>query len=347
MKRFPQQWRRGVSPGVFAVLIIILLAVFLAGCGQPTTVEPTPGQETKPTSGGKISGVECAKCHEMLPEVATWMVSSHSKIACTKCHTKVDLAAMQAAQSTGSYSKPIRIKEKIPGDTCKECHSENRVFSLPGDLIVPHDRHDKARIGCTDCHNTVVHYAIAERSVTTRPEFNNYASWTPDLAKKVATLPFERPSMWQCLDCHQAAKVDTPCADCHKVYTSLPSHERPDWLSAHGREGRNNVSNCTMCHSSKEGPKTVASGTGDPIIDFERATSYCYNCHKKRPAFHGHDFMSLHATTAKTKGLLNCFACHSLNQPAADNVTGTYCNNCHWFQEKKAPAAAQPAPKNQ
>jgi hypothetical protein len=322
----------------------MFMAVFLAGCK-----EQQPADTHGPAApDGKISSIECAKCHEMQPEIATWMVGSHSQISCDKCHTKVDPAAMQAAQSTGSFSKPIKLKEKVSGDTCKQCHSSNRVFSLSGDLIVPHDRHDKARVGCTECHDTVGHAGIAERSVTTRPEYSNYAAWTPELAKKVATRPFQRPSMWDCIDCHAKAKVDTPCADCHKVWTSLPSHDRADWLSAHGREGRNNVSNCSMCHANKEGAKTIPSGTGDGIIDFERATPYCYGCHMKRPAFHGDNFMSQHANNAKSKGLLNCFACHSLNQPKTpQNVTGTYCNNCHWFQEKQTPAAAQPAEKKE
>ncbi|MEW6771637.1 MAG: cytochrome c3 family protein [Bacillota bacterium] len=343
MKRFSWQWHKGVFPGtIFAVLLVLLMAVVLGGCKQEGEA-PEPGheaEEAKPAAvEGKIADIKCAECHEMWPEIATWMVSSHSQIACEKCHTKVDLARMENSKKIGNFSKPIKIREKIPGDTCKQCHSSNRAFSLSGDLIVPHDRHDKARVGCTDCHNTVVHAAIAERAVTTRPGYTKYADWTPELAKKVATRPFQRPSMWVCIDCHDVAKVDTPCADCHKVYTSLPSHERPDWLSAHGREGRKNPSNCSMCHANKEGPKTIDSGTGDEIIDFERATPYCYNCHLKRPAFHGQNYMSQHAAGARAKGLLNCFACHSIEAPKTpQNVTGTYCNNCHWFPVKKMQA---------
>lgn len=338
MKRFPQQWRKGVSPGlIFAILLVILMVVLLAGCGQETATAPEHGTGTTASTTGAS---ECAKCH--MPEVATWQVSSHSQIDCKKCHTDANAAEMAVAPSGA-----VAIKEKVPGDTCKACHSVNRVFSLPGDLIVPHERHDKARVGCTDCHNTVVHYGITERNVLARKDFSDPTKWNKDLAEKIAQVPFERPTMWQCLDCHQKAKVDTPCKDCHTVYTSLPSHEQAAWLSIHGREGRKDVQGCAHCHASKEvGPKSVDSGTGDPIIDFERANSYCYNCHKTRPAFHGQDFMSQHATSAKTKGLLNCFACHSKKQPTTtENITQVYCNQCHWFQEVKSPAATQPAAK--
>lgn len=343
MKRFSKRWREGVSPVTVFLVLLVFLMLIAAGCqGEQPVTEPSHDGEPAAVEG-KIGGGKCGECHEMWPEIATWMVSSHSQIDCEKCHTKVDMAAMQAAHNTSSFSKPIKIKKMVPGDTCKQCHSDNRAFSLSGDLIVPHDTHDKARIGCTDCHNTVVHAAIAERSVTSRPDYNNFANWTKELAKKVATRPFQRPSMWVCIDCHDSAKVDTPCADCHKVWTSLPSHERADWLSAHGREGRNNVSNCSMCHSNKEGPKAIDSGTGDGIIDFERATPYCYSCHLQRPAFHGQNYMSQHASGAKAKGLLNCFACHSIEAPKTpQNVTGTYCNNCHWFPVKKMQVAEKP-----
>jgi len=344
VKRFPEEWRKGVSPGtILTILLVFLMVAILGGCKtEGETPAPEAPKAEKPVAETEIS---CAKCHEMWPEIATWKLSSHSRIACEKCHTQINLKAMEAAHTAGTFSKPIKLKEKIAADTCKTCHSPNRVFSLPGDLIVPHERHDKARVGCTDCHNTVAHYGIVERNVFSRPDFADYAKWTPELAKHVAGVPFGRPSMWQCLNCHQMAGVKTKCADCHKVYTSLPSHEAANWLSTHGREGRKDPSNCTKCHAEKEGPKTVDSGTGDPIIDFERATSYCYNCHKQRPAFHGQDFTSQHADMAKAKGVLNCWACHSLDAPTTtQNVTGTYCNNCHWFQVKKAQATA-PAKK--
>jgi len=345
VKRFSQRWREGVSPvTVFLVLLVFLVTVIVAGCKEekPTT-EPT--HDGKPAVvKGKPGGGECGNCHEMWPEITTLMVSSHAKFDCKKCHTDPDIAAMQAAKKTGAVSKPIKIKSKIPGDTCKQCHSSNRVFSLSGDLIVPHKLHDKAGIGCTDCHNTVVHAAIAERNVTSRPGFDNYAKWTTQLAKKVATRPFQRPSMWVCIDCHAAAKVDTPCADCHTYWTSAPGHERADFLVTHGRDGRKDVSNCSKCHANKEGPTMIDSGTGDPIIDFERATPYCYNCHLKRPAFHGQSYMAQHASGANAKGLLNCFACHSIEAPKTpQNVTGTYCNNCHWFPVKKMQVVEKPA----
>lgn len=351
MKRSSTEWRRGVSPGIILAVLLVLLMVALSGCGEKQAAtetakpEATQGEKAQPASA-KLADIECAQCHEMLPEVVTWMTSSHSKIACTKCHTNYDQkkAQMQAAHDAGNIPRPIRATEKIPGDTCKQCHSSNRAFSLPGDLIVPHELHDKARVGCTDCHFQVVHAAIAERNVIARPGFTNYADWTPQSVERVATIPARQPTMWVCLDCHKTAKPNTPCKACHSdpQNWSAPYHDRPDFLSIHGKEGRKNVDLCARCHANREGMKFADSGTGDKIIDFERATPLCYDCHMKRPAFHGSNFMSQHANAAKTKGLLNCFACHSIEPPKpGQNVTGTYCNNCHWFPVKKAEAPAQ------
>jgi len=348
VKRSSIKWRKGVSPGIILAVLLVSLLVLLSGCAQKPAESPekaAPGEKAVPAAF-KPAEVECAQCHEMLPEVATWMTSSHSKIACTSCHTDYNekKAQMQAVHDSGNIPRPIRIKEKIPASTCKRCHSSNRAFSLPGDLIVPHELHDKAGVACTDCHFQVVHAAIAERNVISRPGFTNYTDWKPEKMDQVATIPARQPTMWVCLNCHKTAKPNTPCKACHSDPQNwvAPLHDRPDFLSIHGKEGRKNVDLCSRCHASREGTKFVDSGTGDKIIDFERATPYCYECHLKRPAFHGSNFISQHPNMARAKGVSNCFACHNTDPPKpGQNVTGTYCNNCHWFAPKKSQVAQQ------
>lgn len=342
-----------VRYGVILLAVVLAIALALAaGCAkkgpesQPTAAKPSQQQETKTeaqpaAAGQQLANVSCAECHEMWPEVATWQISSHSKISCETCHS-VDVGEMKRAKEGGAYSKPIRLKQPVSDAVCDGCHSPYRVATPSGDLIIPHDRHAKAGVGCLKCHQTVVHAGIAERAVTARPDYADYAKWTPETARKVATLPFVRPSMWTCLNCHKSLKVTSKCAACHTVYTSLPSHEDPAWATSHGRVGRQNVSGCSKCHANREGPTMVDSKTGDKIIDFERATPFCYNCHRQRPASHDAQWMPKHPSAAQAKGLLNCFACHSVKQPAAgENVTGTYCNSCHWFEAGSKPSQPQ------
>lgn len=313
--------RNKVVAGVIGLIIVLSALGGLAGCGPVTTANL--GLVNPDIS-------KCQQCHEMQPQIATWQVSSHSQIGCENCHRNLDFAAMEA--KSGEISKPIRLSGKIAEAVCTQCHSPNRLYSVSGDLIVPHELHSRRGIGCTSCHEGVVHANLAERSVLSRVGFDDYAAWSPELAGKVATRDFVRPSMWVCLDCHHRAELNTPCAACHTIYTSLPSHERDDWGVIHGVEGRRNVDGCSMCHANKEGAVMIDSKTGDGIIDFAQATSYCYACHSKRPADHDAGWMPKHASLAWERGLNNCFACHSIAAPTMEQkVTITYCNRCHWF----------------
>lgn len=109
------------------------------------------------------------------------------------------------------------------------------------------------------------------------------------------------------------------------------THAGSQWSTTHGQTGRQNVNTCTGCHYDDANKKFFTPSTKDEIADYARANSFCYNCHLKRPASHGSSWMAIHTSAARSKGLLNCFTCHDKNEPGA-NVTGTYCNTCHWFQ---------------
>jgi len=109
----------------------------------------------------------CQACHEMKPEIATWQVSSHSKIACIKCHPGIHVEHLfQLIHFTKKYYLPIQVKEPVPESICINCHSGNRVITPKGDLIVPHQKHEQEGITCTECHIGVAHGGIAERQET-------------------------------------------------------------------------------------------------------------------------------------------------------------------------------------
>ncbi len=326
---------------IFPVMLL-LMALLVVGCGPNAQTTATGGATT--TTGENVAAQavdntviarnECSECHEMWPEVATWQTSVHSRIACTKCHTNVKVSDFKAAHDSGNFAKPINTRNfKVDNKACTDCHAmNNRVATPMPDIIIPHDQHDKAKVTCLDCHRFIAHGNIAERKVTTRAEFKNYDQWNPTMAQKAAPGVQRRPNMFVCINCHEARKVTTKCAACHywPDRASLPSHENPLWKVAHGKPGRADINNCAKCHYDKESQKFATPSTGDQIADFARANSYCYGCHLKRPADHDAQWMGKHASYANNKGVLNCFACHDKNQPGA-NVTGTYCNTCHWF----------------
>jgi len=343
-------------------LMLVLVALLVVGCDSKSgTPAPTSGgqentsstpvstnQQGSTTAGNEtsIAKNECSECHEMWPEIATWQTSVHANVPCLTCHKDYNVTDNKAAHDSGAFQKPISIRTKpVTDDACTGCHAmQNRDATLLPDLIAPHAKHAAAKISCLECHRFTTHGNIAERKVTTRPEFSDYNKWNPQLAQKVAPGVQRRPNMFVCIKCHEARKVTTACNACHywPDRKSLPSHETPLWAVSHGKPGRQDVNNCAKCHYDKESLKFATPSTGDQIADFARANSYCFGCHLKRPANHDTNWMPNHSSVAKEKGLLNCFACHDKNQPGA-NVTGTYCNTCHWFQTPPPPAKADPA----
>lgn len=341
--------------------IILIIALFAAGCGDvpaTTTSENTStatnsqpavtAEQASASAGAKggkaIADNDCSSCHEMWPEIATWQTSVHAQVPCLTCHKGYKPDQNKAAHDSGAFAKPIAGKNAVADGACRSCHAmENRDATLLPDLIAPHEKHEAAKIPCLACHRFVAHGNIAERKVTTRAQYSDYSQWTPETAKKAAPGVFRRPNMFVCITCHEQLKVTTECAACHYYpeRKSLASHEDSAWGSVHGKLGRQDVNNCAKCHYDKESQKFATPSTGDIIADFARANSYCYGCHNKRPQNHDGQWMSTHPKMALEKGMPNCFACHDKNQPGP-NVTGTYCNTCHWFAVTP-PAPAAPA----
>jgi hypothetical protein len=337
---------------VVLAVIMLIMALFVVGCSSTTTTTTTektstsnttssqPGatgeQASAPTGGQdnkSITKNECSTCHEMWPEVATWQTSVHANVPCLTCHKGYKPDQNKAAHDGGAFAKPIIVKNPVTDDACRSCHAmENRDATLLPDLIAPHEKHAAAKVSCLSCHRFTTHGNIGERKVTTREQYKDYSQWTPDIAKKAAPGVFRRPNMFVCINCHEQRKVTTECAACHYYpdRKSLPSHEDSAWKSVHGKAGRDDVNNCAKCHYDKESQKFATPTTGDLISDFARANTYCYNCHNKRPINHDGQWMSKHPQMALAKGMPNCLACHDKNQPGP-NVTGTYCNTCHWF----------------
>ncbi|MBO8169928.1 MAG: hypothetical protein H0Z35_12205 [Thermoanaerobacteraceae bacterium] len=52
-----------------------------------------------------------------------------------------------------------------------------------------------------------------------------------------------------------------------------------------------------------------------------------------------------HPSIALDKGLSNCFTCHNKNKPSIkENVTATYCNQCHWFEDNRSASEQEDSP---
>ena len=332
------------------VVFVIMLVILLTGCGtKPMNENQTPEDAKQAADTAKTISVEqgiktstaamagdCGECHAMAPEIETWKLTSHSNFPCTACHGE-----KASDYSDITPSLPVELSEEVSSENCKQCHSANRMYTPSGDLIIPHEKHDKVGIICVKCHSGVVHANIAEREITKQEEFKDLSKWDVKMAEKVVTKYYTQPSMWTCIDCHKGMGITRACSACHSEINGLPSHEVKEWEVVHGKSGRGNIDECTRCHSIPGEQKFVEPSTGDKVADFARANNFCYKCHSQKPESHSGDVLPNHPSLAFNRGLVNCFTCHDRNRPGVDeNVTATYCNQCHWF-EKGKPAIQQ------
>lgn len=274
----------------------------------------------------------CTGCHEIVPEILTWQISSHSKFACTECHD-VKMEDYRLKHDSQHYEAPIRITDAIPNTVCEKCHTSSREATVSGDLIIPHDKHAAAGVACVKCHSGVVHAKIADRGLTVLKNENSVV-WDIEKAKQIATNYYLQPSMWTCISCHKQAGITRQCSACHTSIPGLPSHEQPSWKAEHGKVARVNIGECTKCHATPGTPHFITPSTGDLAADFARAQEYCYNCHLQRPEMHEKSMVQVHPEKAAARGSQNCLTCHDREQPKEKGtVAETHCNNCHWQKD--------------
>ena len=321
--------------GVILLVVLLLVAVFSPAIAK---VQKSPASSAAPATPYDRSDKECFGCHEMNPEIVTWKISSHSKIPCTACH-KVNVADYKSKISLNQ--RPIKMSEPIPNSVCEQCHTIYRETTPSGDLIIPHQKHAAVGVACVKCHAGVVHAKIAERGITVEGKLSNYDAWDEEAAAKLAIRFYTQPDMWTCINCHKAANVTRRCGACHSVIPELPSHNSVTWKSEHGKIARTNIGECTKCHVTPGQGMFVTPSTGDKTTDFARAQQFCYTCHKQRPEMHSNSWIIIHPQKAAEKGLQNCLTCHDTNRPAdGKNITGTYCNQCHWLAKNGVPLKA-------
>lgn len=282
----------------------------------------------------------CSACHKtMTPEYATWQVTSHSQIACTNCHIKpgvvntllhkVKTLKEPVEYFTGTYPKPIEPTEKIDNENCLQCHSTNRIYTLSGDLIVPHDRHIKAGIKCVDCHYGVAHGKIYERGLTGAKAKVSPEQWTTKYAEEV-TADFTKPDMDTCIQCHIKKGKPISCETCHKSLSTPENHRTDKWIGQHGLEAEKDIQWCTKCHNF--GFKNNNINIDNKTIAYAWGNSFCANCHSKLPAGHNNNvWRNEHPQKVAQKGMKNCLACHRINESLPKLAPAKVeCIQCHF-----------------
>ncbi|MHC0037857.1 NapC/NirT family cytochrome c [Pseudoneobacillus sp. C159] len=306
------------------------------------------GLET--TSSSKF----CASCHEMKPEYYTWKASSHSEVACVNCHTgstKEDYAKSKAnglvqvyKKASQTYTAPIQMPDEIPDSACEKCHNmNNREVTPTGDIIIPHDKHQKENVACIKCHSGVAHGKVAERKVTFKTD---YDLWDEKVGHSIMSeRSFVRPKMEKCMNCHESREITLECNACHTTGMYPASHKKASFKnSLHPSEAKENLANCNECHKymSEEEitgfekqsvytqflRKERTTNKKITVQDYAKENTFCKNCHTTRPESHIKGFITTHGLHAK-QNQQKCLVCHDYQKTGKNNISNVTCGSCH------------------
>ena len=111
----------------------------------------------------------CANCHIMREHYASWVKSSHGKVAvCNDCHAPHNLIGKYITKgrngfwhsfyfTTGNFPDPLRItprNHEITEEACRYCHEAITQTIEHGTSA--YDEDDQLR--CTRCHRNVGHW---------------------------------------------------------------------------------------------------------------------------------------------------------------------------------------------
>ncbi len=262
-------------------------------------------------SYGAVAGTSttsfCAGCHEMSPEYVSHISTAHSEIKCTYCHIepgftntiKGKVSAMTEVYHhvTRTQPDPIYATKPVKDIVCLQCHSENRVITASGDLIVEHSVHINREIACVTCHSGVAHGKMVERGINTS---DTYDYWTEENADKLLARQYIKTNMGTCIDCHDQVNrgnepwldkyytvpipanafegtiptsneiLDTiirneendlelsmECQTCHMEITIPNNHKLVDWNENHKEDAFNELPQCINCHQEEKWVKRL------------------------------------------------------------------------------------------
>jgi nitrate/TMAO reductase-like tetraheme cytochrome c subunit len=268
----------------------------------------------------------CKTCHEMAPEHVTFEASAHNQIKCTQCHIEpgaVNMLTHKIHSMKEVYyhivGPPDPIVQTMPvmNVNCIQCHSENRLVSATGDVIVNHEGHiKKAKIPCITCHAGVVHAKAVERGINHKADLDY---WTPENAVKLISKKYTSPNMGTCIDCHN--KVNNGEKPWEDIAYSLPEnthgkHGNKKEEAGHGSEiATTEVHEDDNVHSEaavKEHTQDIIlQAIGKQKKDVELSMK-CETCHKEVATPKNHDrkqWNQAHGDIA-FKNLDKCMDCH-------------------------------------
>ncbi len=150
----------------------------------------------------------CVNCHVMTPQYATWLNSSHRKVAsCNDCHVPHDniVNTYSFKAKDGLYHasvftarkepEVIRIKDagaRVVQDNCIRCH-KNQITDAKLSASVDNHFQNRTARKCWECHQEVPHGSVSSLSSINylgkvpKEHYQTVPEWLNKLMKKSET----------------------------------------------------------------------------------------------------------------------------------------------------------------
>ncbi len=227
--------------------------------------------------------------------------------SCTDCHTAADSSMSASDNLLPTMSDCGGCHDVEDEQTCTQCHYEKEETRVPfqnpaRQILFAHKLHvQDLKQDCQTCHRGL--------------EGVEYAS--------KANLP----QMKDCVSCHDDRQAPRECANCHVSTLRLrPVSHSPDFLVAHKRTARIDLSDCAVCHSQADCQQChdAAVLTGVPANSGKRlGANFRPNATGTRALVvervHDLNFRFTHPLKA-TGRVEECSVCHDQR---------TFCTDCH------------------
>lgn len=298
--------------GATLALVAAVATTPMRGSGlEAEPVTQRPSSENASTEG-VVGSQTCGACHQEAADSHRLSVHREAEArsgvlaGCESCHGpgQAHVNALGDPTLIFSFAESDTVEEKV--DRCVTCHEDDvESFAFRG------SSHMKGTVDCASCHKP--HAAAGEDRL---------------LAVDVTGDPLRLGAgLEACLGCHQEVRATAnlnerhrmlegvvACADCHDQHEPSPRM----------RLGGFRQSNCTSCHTDKQGPFVFEhvsqridgctschaphGSVNRHMLSFQSVGDLCYSCHVEVPGFHKG---GPQGTPLRFDSTTNCTNCHS------------------------------------
>jgi hypothetical protein len=242
----------------------------------------------------------CQTCHDVAPEMATWIQGKHHDLYCQQCHHQ-DLRqsfGILTTYLTGGASP--RPHSRVTVESCTGCHAQKDTRWKNISASIGHRiHHDRAQLPCVQCHGREMHFGQPARETCSQCHAGKFSGGPHESAHCLACHNFLStdevivPTRADCLRCHEGlgrplrisaeAPMKFACGTCHRPHRDTKAvpcsdcHEPRDLTGLHSRTGHDDCGSCHKPHDWKATPANCAECHRMPKTHYPGRT--CTSCH--------------------------------------------------------------------